>query len=128
MPVSIGPMSTKAVMSSLSPRDRPKITPNRKSTKSKKGSTIWTDEDKRFILTNGSVNNQLMRFHVKRTRNSPALAFRMGQGVTIEYGGRSYEVVTNTFAPRTLVGSVVCASGEITFFHHSDVVNIISNT
>lgn len=102
--------------------------PNIKKIKHEKDYTIWTDEDKKFTLTNGRIKDYRMRFHVKRTRKSPPLFFGKGEMVTLHHKGKSYDVMVSTFAPRTLVGSVVAASGEISFFFHDEAADIISNT
>jgi hypothetical protein len=98
-----------------------------KKRKEAKPSTVWTDEDKKFTLTNGRIKDCRMKFHIKRTRKSPALFFGQGEMVTLCYRRKFYDVMVSTFAPRTLVGSVVTASGEISFFLHDEVADIISN-
>ncbi len=51
----------------------------------------------------------------------------MGQQFTLTHGSKFYEVTVNTFVPRTLVGSVVSASGEISFFYHDEIAEILSD-
>jgi hypothetical protein len=87
----------------------------------------WRHADNEFTLTNGRIQDGFIRFHVKRTRGAPALVFSMGKAYTLSCGGGLYDVRVNTFIPRTLVGSVVSASGEVSFFYHSEVAAILLN-
>jgi hypothetical protein len=84
-------------------------------------------QDNCFALTGGKVEGGFLKFHVKRTTGAPALVFTMGQQFTLTHGSKFYEVTVNTFVPRTLVGSVVSASGEISFFYHDEIAEILSD-
>jgi hypothetical protein len=92
----------------------------------KKTSYVWRHADNLFTLSGGRLHQCFIMFHVKRTPGAPALVFSMGQMFTLTYGGVSYQVMANTFKPRTLVGSVVSAAGEVSFFYHSEVAALLS--
>lgn len=83
-------------------------------------------QDNCFALSGGKVEGGFLKFHVKRTTGAPALVFAMGQAFTLTHGTKFYEVIVNTFVPRTLVGSVVSASGEISFLYHDEIASILS--
>lgn len=87
---------------------------------------VFKHVDSYFTLSDGIVDGGFLKFHVKRARGSPALVFSMGQTFTLIHNKILYEVVVNTFVPRTLVGSVVSASGQISFFYHDEIATILS--
>jgi hypothetical protein len=81
----------------------------------------WRDADGRFVMTHGVVKHSFIEFKIKRTRNSPALHFYMGQRISVVHGCNEYDVDVYSFTPRSTCGSDISASGVLRLVFHDQV-------
>jgi hypothetical protein len=95
------------------------------STKSKRE---WGDTNNLFVLHNGVVHNDMIKFDIRRRRQTPALRFCTGDELVLTYQGKKHHVIVDHFAPRSRTGSVISAAGKIAFVMHEGIARILHET